>query len=410
MRHIVVATVVLLLGAMGPQVRTESPFAPLWFLGVLLLVAYSFGRLFENLGMPSTVGWFLAGLLVGETGLQLLLPKEFVVLNLLRDATLAWIVFHVALHFYPFSRLDKRMALSIILSTIIIVLTVSVGVWFIMELPWQVSVLIGAISALWGPFSGKPIPQRLSAVEIGGAGGLLSLLIFLLVVVYLSSIGWLAYEAERYVGRFVFSMCLGGISGYVVSHFNLMPRSLKGLLSGIFGVCLLISAVFQIFNLYVLPFVISASMVVSREKSWKRRLNTLHSKVGIFPYLFYFGLIGSFLNLRHIVKPFDGVITVLGITTIAIFIFRGLWMNAVSKVEFASKVGGISPDVFSRGVLTFEILMPSGFIFFDTISIENAQMVMEFVTIDIFLFLVVYVLFIRSVQLLLRSGDASLIN
>tara|TARA_B100000401_G_C52416538_1_gene536049 strand:- start:45 stop:500 length:456 start_codon:yes stop_codon:yes gene_type:complete len=151
-------------------------------------------------------------------------------------------------------------------------------------------------------------------------------------------------------------------------------------------------------------------MVVSREKSWKRRLNTLHSKVGIFPYLFYFGLIGSFLNLRHIVKPFDGVITVLGITTIAIFIFRGLWMNAVSKVEFASKVGGISPDVFSRGVLTFEILMPSGFIFFDTISIENAQMVMEFVTIDIFLFLVVYVLFIRSVQLLLRSGDASLIN
>ena len=42
--------------------------------------------------------------------------------------------------------------------------------------------------------------------------------------------------------------------------------------------------------------------------------------------------------------------------------------------------------------------------------IENAQLVMEFVTLDIFLFLVVYVLFIRSGQLLLRSGDESLIN
>ncbi|MEE3234848.1 MAG: hypothetical protein VX294_11830 [Candidatus Latescibacterota bacterium] len=403
MRHIVVAAVVLLLGAMGPQKGIESSMDPLWFIGVLLLVAYSFGRLLDSFDLPSTVGWFLAGLTVGETGLQLVLPKEFAVLNLLRDATLAWIVFHIGLNCYPISWLNKRISLSIFFSTISVVILVSFSVWFVVGLSWQPALFIGAVSAFWGPFSGMPVSRRLFAVEIGGVGGLFSLLLFLLTLQYLSSIAWLAHEAETYVGRIIFSMSLGGIGGYIICRFDLWPRTLKGLLSGMLGVCLLIAAAFQTLNLYVLPFVVTASLVVSREKRWKRKLNRILNSVGIFPYLLYFGLMGSFLNLRIITEPIVGVMTALGIAALTIFVFRGIWVSAMFRAQSLPQNGKFGLDVLSRGVLTFEICMPTGLGLFDSITGQNAKLLMQFVTLDIFLSLVFYAIFIRFAQIALRA-------
>ena len=392
MRHIVVAAVVLLLGAMRPHIGIESPMDPLWFIGVLLLVAYSFGRLLESFDLPPTVGWFLAGLTVGETGLQLVIPKEFAVLNLLRDATLAWIVFHVSLHFYPISWLNKRISLSIFFSTVSIVLLVALSLWFMVEISWQAALLTGTISAFWGPFSGVPVSRRLFAVEIGGIGVLFSLLIFLLTVLYFCSIGWLAYEADRYVGRLLFSMLLGGVGGYVVCRFDLWPGTLNGLLYGMLGGCLFIAAVFQALHLYVLPFAALASLVVSCEKRWKRRLNKTLNSVGDFPYLLYFGLIGCFLNLRDISEPVVGVMTAIGVVALILFLFRYIWVLAIFRGESFPQRGKIGL-VLIRGVLTFEILVPTGFCLFDFIIGENTNFLTQFVILDIVLSLVFYAIF-----------------
>mgnify|MGYP000193335996 CR=1 FL=1 len=402
MRHIVVAAVVLLLGAMGPQIGIESPMDPLWFIGVLLLVAYSFGRLLESFGLPPTVGWFIAGLTVGETGLQLVLPKEFAVLNLLRDATLAWIVFHVALHFYPISWLNKRISMSIFFSTVSVVLLVSLSLWFVVGISWQAALLTGTISAFWGPFSGIPVSRRLFAVEIGGVGLLFSLLIFLFTVLYFFSIGWLSYEADRYIGRLIFSMLFGGVGGYIACRFDLWPRTLKGLLYGMLGSCLFIAAVFQVLHLYVLPFAASASFVVSLEERWKRRLIKTLNSVGVFPYLLYFGLIGCFLNFRNISEPFAGVMTALGVVALILFVFRIIWVSAIFRGESLPQKGEIGL-VLIRGVLTFEILMPTGFGLFDFMIGKNTNFLMQFVTLDIVFSLVFYAIFSQFVLPLLRS-------
>ena len=409
MRHIVVAAVVLLLGTMGPQIGIESPMDPLWFIGVLLLVAFSFGRLLESFDLPPTVGWFLAGLTVGETGLQLVLPKEFAVINLLRDATLAWIVFHVALHLYPISWLNKRISLSVFFSTVSIVLLVSLSLWFIVGISWQAALLTGTISAFWGPFSGMPVSRRLFALEIGGLGVLFSLLIFLFTVLYFFSVGWLSYEAERYVGRLIFSMLLGGVGGYIVYRFDLWPRTLKGLLYGLLGSCLFLAAVFQALHLYVLPFAASASLVVSREKRWKRSLNKTMNSVGVFPYLLYFGLIGCFLNLRDISEPIFGIMTALGVVALILFVFRVIWVSAIFRDELPSQKGKIGL-VLIRGVFTFEILMPTGFDLFDSIIGENTNFLTQFVTLDIVLSLVFYAIFSQfalPAQIEKQTGDCS---
>ncbi len=402
MRQIVVTAIVLLLGAAGPQIGVESSGESLWFIGILVLVAFLFGQLLDGFNLPSIAGWFLAGVIVGESGLQLVAPDNSVVLNLIRDAALAWLVFHVSLNFYPISWLNKKNSLAIFFSTIIIFSLVSLTIWYVVGISWQVAVLIGTISAFWGPFSGLPTTGRLLVVQIGGVGTLFSLLIFLLTIFYLSSIEWLAYEAELYIARIIISVFLGLSGAHVVCRFKLWPQTLKSLLSGMIGVCLLTAAAFQIVDLFVLPFVASAGFLISRERRWKRRFNSIFDHVGIFPHLLYFGSIGSFINLRNITDPLVDVLTVFVITVVTVFIAKTICFSTIIRDELSADINKINPDVLSRGVLVFELWMPTGFGLFDLITKEYATFIIQFLTLDIFFSLIFYAVFSRFMHFFIQ--------
>ena len=403
MRQIVVVAVVLLLGAVGPQTGVEASEESLWFIGILVLVAFLFGQLLDGFNFPSIVGWFLAGIIVGETGLQLVEPDNSVVLNLIRDAALAWLVFHVSLNFYPVSWLNKKNSVAIFFSTIIIFSLVSLTIWYVVGISWQGALLIATISAFWGPFSGFPTARRLFVIQIGGVGTLFSMLIFTLTIFYLSSIEWLVYEAELYIARIIISVFLGFSGGYLVCRFKLWPQRLKGLLSGMIGFCLLTAAVFQMLDLFVLPFVASASFLISRDRRWKRRFNSIFHRVGIFPHVLYFGLIGSFINLRNITEPIFEVITAFVITVVIVVIAKTICFSIIARDELSPDINKLNLDFLSRGVLIFELWMPTGFSLFDLVANEYAKFVMQFLTLDIFFSLVFYAFFPRAVQFLIQN-------
>ena len=103
MKDLVVATVALLLGALGPQSYQESPFDPLWILGTILLVAYSLGQLAGLLRLPPMLGWIAAGLLVGNSGFQLMNAQMDDILRPVRHAAAVWVAFQVGIHAWPIS-------------------------------------------------------------------------------------------------------------------------------------------------------------------------------------------------------------------------------------------------------------------------------------------------------------------
>ena len=405
MRQIVVIAVVLLLGAMGPQtgVESSSSVGSLWFIGTLILVAYSLGQFLDGFNLPSIGGWFLAGLIVGETGLQLGEPDNSAVLNLIRDAALAWVVFHVSLNFHPISWLNKKNVLTVFVSTISIFSLVSLTIWYVVGISWQMALLTGALSASWGPFSGLPTARRLFVVQVGGIGALFSLLIFLLTVYYLSSEKFLAYEGELYVVRIIVSVLLGLIGAYLVCRFKLWPQTLKGLLFGMIGVFLLTAAVFKTLHLFVLPFIASASFLISREKRWKRRFNRIFHCVGIYPYVIYFGLMGSFVNLRNITEPIIEVIAAFVITVLIIFSAKSICFSTLIRDELSPNINKVNQDVLTRGVLIFELWMPTGFSLFDLIASEYSRFIIQFFTLDIFFSLVFYAFLSRIMQFFINN-------
>ena len=112
MKDLVVAIVALLLGVLGPQSYQESPFDPLWILGTILLVAYSLGQLAGLLRLPPMLGWIAAGLLVGNSGFQLMNAQMDDILRPVRHAAAVWVACLLYTSPSPRDRTRSRMPSS----------------------------------------------------------------------------------------------------------------------------------------------------------------------------------------------------------------------------------------------------------------------------------------------------------
>ena len=76
MRNLVVAAFVLLLAYYGPQRDEASRFDDAWMLGALALLAASLGQVVEAARLPALLGWLVAGLVLGASGLQVVGPAS----------------------------------------------------------------------------------------------------------------------------------------------------------------------------------------------------------------------------------------------------------------------------------------------------------------------------------------------
>ena len=141
MKDLVVATLALLLGALGPQSYQESPFDPLWILGTILLVAYSLGQLAVLFSLTPMLGWVAAGLLAGNSGFQLMDAQVDDILRPVRHASAVWIAFQVGLHASPLSWLGWRRGGIILASTLGVFFAIALSGVLLAELSWSFALL-----------------------------------------------------------------------------------------------------------------------------------------------------------------------------------------------------------------------------------------------------------------------------
>lgn len=223
MKDLVVATVALLLGALGPQSYQESPFDPLWILGTILLVAYSLGQLAGLLRLPPMLGWIAAGLLVGNSGFQLMNAQMDDILRPVRHAAAVWVAFQVGIHAWPISWLDWRRGGIVFASTLSVFLAVALGGVLLAELSWPFALLLAATASLWGAFTGVPAERLRYVLQVGVVGGCLSLIILSVVLLWAAAEGTVQTDAISFVGRLTLSLVIGAVSAAIVRFFRSCP-------------------------------------------------------------------------------------------------------------------------------------------------------------------------------------------
>lgn len=398
MKDLVVVAIALLLGAFGPQRFAATPFDPLWMLGLVVLVAYSCGQLARALHLPSVVGWVVAGLVLGTSGMQLVLPEENRILHLVRDASIVWISFQVGLNCWPLPWLDWKRAGVLLLSTLGVGLVVALGVALWLEPPWYLALLLGALACLWGPFAGVPTTRRRQAVQVGMVGAAFSMVLLSIVLVLLAAEGHLAPPTTVFVGFWWLSLVLGAVCAGGMRLLSLLPKTVNSLLFSLFGVCILSAALFHMLELHALPFGFAAGLVLAQRPQWGRRLRYLLFRVGPIPYLFYFALLGAALDVFSLWPFAAGLLPALLMATGAVLLLRGLLSTLYLRFSLHRTRRDLGGHLLPRGALLFELCYASEFGLLDALTEPYALLLHQFVLGDILVSALLFVTLARSTQ------------
>jgi len=133
-------------------------------VGLLLIAGYFFGKLFEKLKLPTITGYIVAGIIIGQSGLQLIHKSNFESLHLVSEITLSFIAVIIGSEF-SFHKL-RIYGYKIIILTftqmLLVFFFVTFGL-FLIGFSFYICLLLGAISAATAPAATVVIVEQLRA-------------------------------------------------------------------------------------------------------------------------------------------------------------------------------------------------------------------------------------------------------
>ncbi|MFP4132674.1 MAG: cation:proton antiporter [Halothece sp.] len=136
------------------------PDSPLIEFTILLLVSLTIPPIFERLRLPGLVGLLVAGIILGENGLQLL-SKDSETINLLSDVGKIYLMFVAGLEIdLAEFRKTKNRSLGFGIATFVFPLVTGIIIGQVFGFNWVASVLIGSLIASH-TLLGFPIVNRL---------------------------------------------------------------------------------------------------------------------------------------------------------------------------------------------------------------------------------------------------------
>jgi len=139
---------------------SSLPDSPLIEFTILLLVSLIIPPIFERLRLPGLVGLLVAGIILGNDGLQLL-DKDSETMKLLSDIGKIYLMFVAGLEIdLEEFRKKKNRALSFGLATFVFPLLIGLGIAQGFDFGWNASILIGSLIASH-TLLGFPIVNRL---------------------------------------------------------------------------------------------------------------------------------------------------------------------------------------------------------------------------------------------------------
>ncbi|HHV37760.1 MAG TPA: cation:proton antiporter [Candidatus Cloacimonetes bacterium] len=202
-------------------------------VSIILLIGYIFGQLAERINLPAITGYIIAGVLLGESGMQVFPPENIQILNTLSEVTLSFIAVIIGAEF-SFQKLRMYGKEILILTTCQLVLTfllVSFGL-LLVGLPNYTAFVLGAISAATAPaatvaiieklkIKGKFVDYLYGIVALDDAGTVILFSIIFAISTsmmgqaefMLSSVLWQAFS------EIICAMIIGSIAGALM-HFT----------------------------------------------------------------------------------------------------------------------------------------------------------------------------------------------
>ena len=414
LKYLVVCGIVLTLAILGPQQGLESPFDSLWALGALAIMSFVCHQIAAFLRLPQLVGWMAAGLIMGTSGLRIVLPAEHVLVDFLFALATVWVGFQVGSGLAWARAMRWPVSAFAGLSTLAIFALAAGGTIAIAQLPAWLALLLGAMASLWGPvvvsaLSPEQSTRLLSLVGSGFSLGILSVVLFALHLQ-----GILPVEAPIAAAKIWLALLAGAAGMEALRRLGLFSAKTSTLLAGLWGSIVLAALVVNFLGLYALPLGLGAGLALSCHEPRTRSVRSIFYPMDPLAFMVFFSLLGAALDLSLIWPLASGLFQAILVVVLAPLAVRGLGMLTMQSRFLAplnmGKHGGWL--LFTKGALLFElILSPRGKSLVEAIPESWARLFLQVVMVDLLVHILVFstlaLVILRLMQLPAQSTASS---
>lgn len=361
MKNLGICAIILVLGVLGPQNKIDSPYAPVWMLGLLILLAFLGEQWARNLRLPPLVGWLAAGLVLGPAGLHTVIPPNFLLLQFFQALAAVWIGFQVGISL-PWSQGMPSWRIPVLLMAVTLTtcLLTTLALTFLVALPWWLALLLGALTSLWGPFTGWTLRRnRRTLVLLGivGNGTALIVLSAVLLVLHHQNI----LESAPLVGRLWLSLLAGALAAELLYRLDVFSRNTTTILVGLSACFVLATLTLLHFHFYALPFGLGAGLVLVLHRDRIRQVHQALAPLRAVPSLFFFALAGATLDPQLLWPAQPGLYEIAALLVLILVLVRVLGPALWNPLPLPRSGRHIGLLLLPRGALLFELFYhPAG--------------------------------------------------
>ncbi|MFH1569503.1 MAG: cation:proton antiporter [Gemmatimonadota bacterium] len=388
MKSVAVCSILVVLAALAPTAGAAAPHDAAWALGLLMVLAFLGQQLAEYLRLPPICGWLAAGLTLGAGGLGAVRPAEVPALHLAHLFTALWLGFEVGLGTtWSAARRSWVLPLTVGLSTVAAVALVTAGATFLLHLPWELALFLGALAALWGPFAASTLSHSDEAVLVGAFGSAFGLAGLAGVLLLLREQGFLAPAAARVSRDLWLSVAGGAAAAEVLWRARVLARRTPAVVGLVTCFCLT-AAVLTRLPLFALPFGFAAGLVLAGHEERSRLLRHLLDPARRLAAMVFFALVGASLDPDPLFRaPAPGLYEILLLQAVVLVLLRGVgatvWYPQRQGSGF-SRAG--SWLLLPGGALAFElVLRPDGGLL-SLVPAAYGQLVAQLVTAQVLIY------------------------
>lgn len=369
MKNFALCSLALLLAVLGPQRSQSSLFDTAWALGALMLTAFLAQRAAASLRLPALTGWVAAGLLLGPALLKLVPPDP--TLHLIHSFAAIWVGFCAGLDF-PRPDLGRRPAAAIGLSTLGVFLAVTAALNLLVGIPWELALIIGALTSLWGPFTIPAVMADAQAVSWSLVGNGCGLLLLSGVLVLLQAQGLLPAAVLTFAGALWASLLAGALVGGLLCWGRVCTTP-RATLVGLGGAFLLCALAVDHFQLYALLFGFAAGWGVTRRPDQRQQVEPRAQAVQPLFAMIFFALAGAVLDPRALWPPMATLAQIALIQVLALILLRGGALGHLAPAAPRPRTWLLLP----KAALLFELIYRPGGGLAELLAAEPARLLRQ---------------------------------
>jgi len=279
-------------------------------IGLLLIAGFIFGQLCERIKLPAITGYIISGIIVGNSGMDLIHAENSELLHVLSEVTLSFIAVVIGGEF-SFAKL-KLYGKNVILLTIAQMITtfglISAGL-LLVGMPTFVSFLLGAIGAATAPAATVVIVEKMKArgkfvdylygiVALDDAGT-----IVLFSITFALSAGMISavevsivHSISHAMFEILFSIMIGAFSGLIIHAITIKKNNQNSIKIITLGV--LFMATSMSISLHLSPLITNMTIGMLLINLSRKNLRILSILEPLTPplYAVFFAIAGTELN------------------------------------------------------------------------------------------------------------------